>query len=807
MNVFDLYAKIVLDTDEYKKDLDDASEKTGKFSSALKGGLVTAAKAGAAAVTAAAGSVVALTKTALDSYGEYEQLVGGAQLMFGDAYDFVAEKAKKAYSTVQMSQNDYLRQMNGFATGLKTALGGNEKAAAELADKILTAEADVVAATGSSQEAVQNAFNGIMKSNYTMLDNLQLGITPTKEGFQEVIDKVNEWNAANGNATKYQIDNLADAQSALVDYITMQGMAGYASAEAADTIQGSVASMKAAWTNFVTGLADENANITELSEQLIESVVVVADNAIPVIETVLSNIAVAVKEYAPEMIEKFVGYAIEKLPEVIELGLQLILAIAKGLSENLPQLVTAVLDMMATIVQTVVDSIPDIVEVGKQIVQGLWEGIKSALGWIGAKVGGAVDGIKNVITGKKGFDVHSPSKWAKEVGEYVSIGLANGIEEKATDAQKAAEKMAKNIYSGLSDWAEKQTKYNALTLQDQLEMWRAIQNQFVSDSEEYAKAEEKVFDLKKQIQEEYYNKVEEITQNITELEDNYQKTLADRTQEIFDTYGLFDEIPMRQKKSGDELAQNLTNQIGLINEFYTGLEKLMERGVGDGLVDDIRDMGPSAISELNALLDMSDEKLSEYAALYEEKQRLANEIAAKELEDLRASTASQIQQNLQELQQLYDGEAPEVGLAFTDGLAEGIQNGMSTVINSAVSMAQAAVSAVRNTLGIHSPSRVFAGIGENMALGLGVGWEDEFSSIQKSIAGGLDFGMGHVSFAESGLGMSSAAMVNSMSGENQSGGVFTVNLVLPDMTKIASYAFDPLVEYARANGTPILNPA
>lgn len=78
--------------------------------------------------------------------------------MFGDAYDFVSEKAKNAYKTVQMSQNDYLQQVNGFATGLKSALDGNAVAAAELADRIITAEADVVAATGNTQEAVQNAF-------------------------------------------------------------------------------------------------------------------------------------------------------------------------------------------------------------------------------------------------------------------------------------------------------------------------------------------------------------------------------------------------------------------------------------------------------------------------------------------------------------------------------------------------------------------------------------------------------------------------------------------------------------------------
>lgn len=171
-----------------------------------------------------------------------------------------------------MSQNDYLQQVNGFATGLKTAMGGNAQAAAELADKVITAEADVVAATGNSQEAVQNAFNGIMRSEFMMLDNLKLGITPTKEGFQQLIDTVNEWNEENGKATEYTIDNLADCEAALVDYIDMQGLAGYAANEAADTIEGSTASMKAAWENLATGMANNNADMTELVQDFVDSV-------------------------------------------------------------------------------------------------------------------------------------------------------------------------------------------------------------------------------------------------------------------------------------------------------------------------------------------------------------------------------------------------------------------------------------------------------------------------------------------------------------------------------------------------------
>lgn len=293
-NVFELFATISLDTDEYERKLKDSENKTSTFADVLKANLASGAII--AGVKKLAGVVADVGKAAYTSYARYEQLAGGAQLMFGDAYDFVAEKARNAYKTVQMSQNDYLQQVNGFATGLKTALGGNVQAAAELADKVITAEADVVAATGNSQEAVQNAFNGIMKSNYTMLDNLQLGIAPTKEGFQQLIDKVNEWNAENGEATAYTIDNLADCQAALVDYIEMQGLAGYAANEAAGTIEGSTASMKAAWQNLATGMADSSADMEGLTKDFVDSVFTAGRNIIPRVQQIVTGVGTATAE-------------------------------------------------------------------------------------------------------------------------------------------------------------------------------------------------------------------------------------------------------------------------------------------------------------------------------------------------------------------------------------------------------------------------------------------------------------------------------------------------------------------------------
>lgn len=473
MNLMDLFVKISVD--------DQASSQVETLSGKLKSGLATAAKVGASAVVAAGAAIVAIGKQAVEQYAEYEQLVGGAELMFGDAYDFVAEKSKNAYSTVQMSQNEYLKQVNGFATGLKTALGGNAQAAAELADKIVNAEADVVAATGASQEMVQNAFNGIMRSNYVMLDNLQLGITPTKEGFQEVIDKVNEWNAANGKATNYVIDNLADAQSALVDYIEMQGLQGYAANEAADTIQGSLASMKGAWQNLLTGVADDNANFEVLVSNFVDSLVGVGANIIPriniviqgltqliteasqtiiplAVETLLQNLPSIVAagmdlimalvngildnidlliDCTIELIDVVVNKLIENLPKLIDGGIRLIIALGIGLIEAIPQLVSKIPEIITAIIDGFASGASRILDIGKNIVEGVWQGIKNAAKWLKDKIFGFFDGI---IGGVKDFlGIHSPSRVFADMGKNMALGIGEGWDNQYDSIKKDIE--------------------------------------------------------------------------------------------------------------------------------------------------------------------------------------------------------------------------------------------------------------------------------------------------------------------------------------------------------------------------------
>ena len=424
MNLLDLFVKISVDDKDVDKGFSETSSKAETLAGKLKGGLATAAKVGGAAIAAAGAAAVAITKQAVENYGEYEQLVGGVETLFKSSADTVMQYAANAYQTAGMSANEYMTTVTAFSASLLQSMGNDTDAAAEKANLAITDMSDNANKMGTDMQSIQNAYQGFSKQNYTMLDNLKLGYGGTKEEMQRLLDDANALNAAQGNYTNYTIDSYADIVDAIHTVQTEMGITGTTQLEASTTIQGSIASMKAAYDNFITGLGDENADMSELITNLLDSTVTVAENLLPVVERILENIGVAVQEKGPEMIEKFVGYAVEKLPQVIELGMKMVLAIVSGLAKNLPQIVRSVLDMMATILKTFVSSLPDIVNVGKQIVKGLWEGIKAMGSWIKEKVGNFFSGIVSGVKSKLG--IHSPSRVFAGIGENMALGLGKG---------------------------------------------------------------------------------------------------------------------------------------------------------------------------------------------------------------------------------------------------------------------------------------------------------------------------------------------------------------------------------------------
>ena len=452
-----IHAKAEGISNEVEQVLGGAGESAGRGAgNKFIGGVKTAIGIGGAAVAAASSAVFAgvskITKDAIDAFADYEQLQGGAELMFGEGYDYIAEQAANAYKTVQMSQNDYLEHVNGYAVGLKEALGGDGQAAAELADRIVTAQADVISATGNSAEAVSNAFAGVMKGNYSMLDNLGLGITATKEGMQEVIDKMNEV-----NGTEYDMSNVADVQNALIDYVDYVGMAGYATAEGADTIQGSVASMKGAWENLLVGLQTGNGEtVGMLAQEFIKTLVGedgsggVVGNILPVVESVINSLIEAlpgmldnIMPVLTQLIEKIVSFIIEHLPEILECGIQIVVAIAKGIGQAVSKVAAPIWDVVKGAAQAVKDKVDSMVSAGKELVTGIFKGIKEKTDWIKNKIKSWIGNVTDFV--KSIFKIGSPSKlWADEIGQWLPAGAAEGVLDNANSLYSAVDDISAN---------------------------------------------------------------------------------------------------------------------------------------------------------------------------------------------------------------------------------------------------------------------------------------------------------------------------------------------------------------------------
>ena len=164
MNLFELFIKIGVD--------DQASDKISVLSNKLGNGLKTAAKIGVAAVGAASAGIVALTKSAVDNYAEYEQLVGGVETLFKQSADVVQQYAANAYKTAGLSANEYMNTVTSFSASLLQSLGGDTEAAAKYADMAITDMADNANKLGTDMSIIQYAYQGFAKGNMTMLDNL-----------------------------------------------------------------------------------------------------------------------------------------------------------------------------------------------------------------------------------------------------------------------------------------------------------------------------------------------------------------------------------------------------------------------------------------------------------------------------------------------------------------------------------------------------------------------------------------------------------------------------------------------------------
>ena len=359
--------------------------------------------------------------------------------------------------------------------------------------------------------------------------------------------------------------------------------------------------------------------------------------------------------------------------------------------------------------------------IGKNIASGVAAGIRQGRSGV---INAAVSMVKAAVNAaKKEADINSPSKvFEEEVGKNMALGVAVGLEENTDEATKAAVQLAKKTYEESRDYIDKEKYYNRLSLSDELLAWQRVQAQYVEGSQQRIDAEKEVYRTRK-----------ELLEKIEDLEENYQKKVESRTKDIAKGYDLFSEVKDGGRIETQDLMYNSAQQEAQLEEWTAVISELMDKakelGLSDGFVEYLQGQD---LNTLLAVARASDEQLITLSGRFDNINKMANQQATKELVGLREETDAQIADLLIGVEDQFTEYAPALGKNLTDGMAEGIKEGMPTVIKAAVSVAQAAVSAVQNILEIHSPSRRFRWLGNMGGEGFAKGFADCINLVQRA---------------------------------------------------------------------------
>ena len=344
-----------------------AFEKIG--SAAVKVGSVIAT--GLAAGTAAIGSIV---KDAVGNYAEYEQLVGGVETLFKDSGAAVLEYASKAYTTAGLSANEYMETVTSFSASLLQGLGGDTDKAAEIANRAITDMSDNANKMGTDMSLIQNAYQGFAKQNYTMLDNLKLGYGGTQSEMARLINESGvlgdsmEVTAETVNSVSF--DKIIEAIGVVQDRM---GITGTTAKEASTTIQGSFSSLKAAWANFLTGMADDTQDFDALLGGLVDSVITVGDNLIPRIQLLLPRLVDGLNQLISTLLPYVPGIIESVLPGLISGAV----ALLNGLIASLPSILQILIEQLPFIMTQIsaglVQTFPLLLQTVKDLFAQIWD--------------------------------------------------------------------------------------------------------------------------------------------------------------------------------------------------------------------------------------------------------------------------------------------------------------------------------------------------------------------------------------------------------------------------------------------------
>lgn len=401
-------------------------------------------------VIAAAG-IGKIISDSINMGGALQQSLGGVETLFKDSADTVKEYAAQAYRTVGLSANDYMEQTTSFAASLLSSVSQDTNAAAQLANMAMVDMADNANKMGTDMQDIQNAYQGFAKQNYTMLDNLKLGYGGTQAEMQRMLN-----DATKISGVKYDLGNLADMYSAI--HIIQQEMdiTGTTAKEAATTLTGSFAAMKAAAEN-VMGNWSTGADLTEPLQALADTAqTFLVDNLLPMIGNVLAGIPEIVYSLVPELLQtgtellsslaqgftegipEFFSTALPQLlaftdqlrdnaASFVDAGLNLITQLLNGLIAGLPDLIAYVPDIIINICGVINDNMPKILAQGVSIIVQLIAGLVQTVPSLLANWKKILEAVLSVI---------SAINWLN-IGKTILTGVANGVKSMGTSMLNA----------------------------------------------------------------------------------------------------------------------------------------------------------------------------------------------------------------------------------------------------------------------------------------------------------------------------------------------------------------------------------
>lgn len=257
-------------------------------------------------------AIVDLGKQSVAGFAEFEQLQGGVEKLFGPETAKTVEKnATLAYKTAGLSANKYLETVTNFSASLISGLEGDTATAAKVADTAIKDMSDNANTFGTDISSIMNAYQGFAKGNFTMLDNLKLGYGGTKEEMARLINESGVLGES-FEATAKNLDEVPFDKVILAINETQKrlNIYGTTAKEASSTVEGSVGSMKAAWENFVAGIARGDQNPEELFNTVVEAAEQVWENLKPVLERLIDNainlVIVEFNKRFPEVFKKLV---------------------------------------------------------------------------------------------------------------------------------------------------------------------------------------------------------------------------------------------------------------------------------------------------------------------------------------------------------------------------------------------------------------------------------------------------------------------------------------------------------------------